>query len=656
MKKILFVISIFILFNFIVLSAERNLEGINLITREEWGADESWLLSWHEWYDSIIATEESYKDDMIWLKKNNIIKYNSLLENQKKEKDRIDYLYKEFPEELSIDYIKYKLNGVTLWWERFFHHNKTKIVIHHTASSQSKYSTQDEFIKHLIWIYKFHTFTRWWGDIGYNFIIDPWGNIYEWRAWWEGVVWAHLKYNNISSIGIALAWNFDIDNPTQAQIDSMVNLWAALSVKYNINPYDLIDYHRKWGSEYPYIEDIKHLSIVWHRDAGYTSCPWEKLYSKLPDIRRDIFNKSKILISKQKWIITPKENTKKEITRKKPKLSLLDRIRIELDKRMENYISSHKVSNASNLSQKISSHIRKEDISSLERKPVKVLLYELSSNFTKWETSFIGSLELVNGDTVIKKDISQETNIDITYNKWKFYYIGHSYEKIIIHSSNIIVKNYNRKSYAGLPLNIFEWKLIFMKDKVKIWGSYINTSAIINELSFFHYLRWIGEVWDNQPYQKIKAISLLVKWYLIFYIQKENTHPSIPEDSYYNAIDDPRFFQKFVGKWFIPVWTKWQKAIKETSGRYVLYKWELAFTPYFSCSAWFTFDAKKKWWWTDTPYLKASFDFTKCDDFLWHGVGLSGKWAEWLANKWIKYGSIIRWYFPGTSVVNVRAK
>ena len=88
----------------------------------------------------------------------------------------------------------------------------------------------------------------------------------------------------------------------------------------------------------------------------------------------------------------------------------------------------------------------------------------------------------------------------------------------------------------------------------------------------------------------------------------------------------------------------------------MIYKWELAFTPYFSCSAGFTFDAKKKWGWTDTPYLKANLDFTKCDDFLGHWVGLSGKWAELLANKWVKYGPIIRWYFPGTTVVNVRAR
>ncbi len=649
MKKILFILFLVISFSTVVLAVDRNLTGIDLITREEWGANESWLLSGNSGYDYIINVEKKYEKDMERLKKNKLSKYKAIKEKERREKVRIDYLYKEFSDELSFDKIVTKLEWVALRWKMFFHYNKTRIIIHHTAGTYSNYPTKEKFIIYLQGVYKFHTFTRWWGDIWYNFIIDPWGNIYEWKAGWEWVVGAHLKYNNISSIGIALAGNFDIDKPTQEQIQALEKLWAVLATKYNINPYTLVDFHRKWWDKYPYIEEIKNLSIIWHRDAGYTSCPWANLYTLLPDIRRAIYQKSKLLKSKTHKIIT-----KKEITKKKASLSLLDRIKLELNKRFNLYISTHENLKTNNLVKKINYHIKQQEISKLERKPIKVLLYELSTKFSKWETSFIGDMELINGNNIIQKSFSKETDINITYNKGKFYYAWKSYEKIIITSSNIVIKNYNRKSYVGLPLNIFEWKLIFMKDKIKVGTKYINTSALINELSFFSYLKGIGEAWDDQPYQKIKAMTLLVKGYIIFYLEKKNLHPSIPTESYYNAIDDPRFFQKFVGKWFIKVWKKWQKAIKDTKGRYIIYKWELAFTPYFSCSVWFTFDAKDRWGWTDTPYLESKLDFVKCKDFLGHGVGLSGRWAEFLANKWLKYWSIIRWYFPGVEIVNIR--
>jgi hypothetical protein len=48
------------------------------------------------------------------------------------------------------------------------------------------------------------------------------------------------------------------------------------------------------------------------------------------------------------------------------------------------------------------------------------------------------------------------------------------------------------------------------------------------------------------PSEKLKVMSLLAKNYVLFYLDKKNIHPSIPQNSRYNAIDDPRIFQKYV--------------------------------------------------------------------------------------------------------------
>jgi hypothetical protein len=41
-------------------------------------------------------------------------------------------------------------------------------------------------------------------------------------------------------------------------------------------------------------------------------------------------------------------------------------------------------------------------------------------------------------------------------------------------------------------------------------------------------------------------MAMIAKNYALFYLNKENTHPSIPSDADYTAIDDPNFFQKYV--------------------------------------------------------------------------------------------------------------
>jgi hypothetical protein len=41
-------------------------------------------------------------------------------------------------------------------------------------------------------------------------------------------------------------------------------------------------------------------------------------------------------------------------------------------------------------------------------------------------------------------------------------------------------------------------------------------------------------------------MSLISKNYALFYLNKENIHPSIPSNAKYSAIDDPNFFQKYV--------------------------------------------------------------------------------------------------------------
>jgi peptidoglycan hydrolase-like amidase len=93
--------------------------------------------------------------------------------------------------------------------------------------------------------------------------------------------------------------------------------------------------------------------------------------------------------------------------------------------------------------------------------------------------------------------------------------------------------------------------------------------------------------------------------------------------------------------------------LEATKDKVVMYDGYLPILPYFSCSAWFTLSAKEKWWRTDTPYLESTLDFDECDKFSWHWVWLSGKWAEWLAKKWMNYEDILKYYYSSVEIRDI---
>lgn len=119
-----------------------------------------------------------------------------------------------------------------------------QIILHDTGCNPSRAGCNDESIPTTTAIqnmFRFHAVTRGWGDIGYHFIIDRKGEIWEGRYGGAGVRGAHL-YNsktcqnfNVGSIGITLLGNyFDAEIPG-AMMESLNRLIAWLSMVHNLN-------------------------------------------------------------------------------------------------------------------------------------------------------------------------------------------------------------------------------------------------------------------------------------------------------------------------------------------------------------------------------------------------------------------------------------
>jgi hypothetical protein len=153
-------------------------------------------------------------------------------------------------------------------YERPFH-----IIIHHTAAD----SGPNGPIGDIATIWAYHTFSLGWGDIGYNYLIDPQGNVYEGRAGGDNVVGAHTEHYNYGSIGISLMGDYSASKPSKAMIASLRQLVTMLSNKYGIDPSTTFS---EDGVVYP--------DIGGHRDFNYTECPGINVYDLLPKLRQQV--------------------------------------------------------------------------------------------------------------------------------------------------------------------------------------------------------------------------------------------------------------------------------------------------------------------------------------------------------------------------------
>ena len=99
-------------------------------------------------------------------------------------------------------------------------------IVHHTVSSNKYSPTQSAAIVRGIEVY--HVKGNGWNDIGYNFLVDRFGQIFEGRYGGidRNVVGAHAQGFNTGSTGIALIGNYQSGTPTAAQLASLEKLIA----------------------------------------------------------------------------------------------------------------------------------------------------------------------------------------------------------------------------------------------------------------------------------------------------------------------------------------------------------------------------------------------------------------------------------------------
>ena len=152
-----------------------------------------------------------------------------------------------------------------------YHPYFDKLTLHHAACCSA--DDIEEGKDQVYWIQDFHQNGRGWNDIGYHFLVDRVGNIYQGRP--ETVIGAHVGGANTGNIGVCLLGCYHppevscLQEITTASRQAVVKLFSWISDTYGQSP----------------------SLLLGHRDYfGSTACPGDNVWIDLPRFRAEIFD------------------------------------------------------------------------------------------------------------------------------------------------------------------------------------------------------------------------------------------------------------------------------------------------------------------------------------------------------------------------------
>lgn len=162
------------------------------------------------------------------------------------------------------------------------------VVIHHTATGNSYTASQSAGIVRSI--YAYHVQGNGWDDIGYNFLVDRHGQIFEGRAGGitKAVIGAHAQGFNTGTSGMAVIGTFSSARPPAAAWNALRHLVSwRLDVNY-LDPLASVTMTSGGSSKWPAGQKVTLPRISAHKDLGTTTCPGQPFYDALGALRIEV--------------------------------------------------------------------------------------------------------------------------------------------------------------------------------------------------------------------------------------------------------------------------------------------------------------------------------------------------------------------------------
>lgn len=180
------------------------------------------------------------------------------------------------------------------------------MYVHHTAGSNGYSAAQAPGIVKAIHVQ--HVKSNGWPDIGYQFLVDRFGTVYEGRrgSLERLVLGAQAGGYNTGTIGVSGLGNFHSTgtNPSSKMREAIIQVLSWQAHKWGLDPTGTVRLRTGSstgsGTKWKPGELTDPLpKIIGHRDTNITACPGDDLYSRLPAIRREVT--ARVELAVQTW-------------------------------------------------------------------------------------------------------------------------------------------------------------------------------------------------------------------------------------------------------------------------------------------------------------------------------------------------------------------
>ncbi|HEX7144719.1 MAG TPA: peptidoglycan recognition protein [Gaiellaceae bacterium] len=159
-------------------------------------------------------------------------------------------------------------------------------LVHHTAGTNSYTASQSAAIVRGIEVY--HVKGNGWNDIGYNFLVDKYGQVFEGRYGGvdKPVIGAHAEGFNTGSVGVAVLGTYGSSAPPAVARTALAKLLAWRLDIAHVDPKSTLTWVSGGNARFASGVPVFIRAVSGHRDTGFTTCPGAALYSQLDAIAR----------------------------------------------------------------------------------------------------------------------------------------------------------------------------------------------------------------------------------------------------------------------------------------------------------------------------------------------------------------------------------